>query len=78
MHNIRYHRCEQLRNIHEYCLHNKTKLSRSDLTLQRAEILIYKNGLEYLRLKHGLISKLPFRASVCYQIEIFPKVSVQV
>ena len=32
------------------------------------------SGLEFWRLKHGLISKLLFGASACYQIEIFPKV----
>ena len=34
---------------------------------QSARILIRRSGLEYWKLTHGLISKLPFRASVCYQ-----------
>ena len=38
-------------------------------------VLSHRIGLEYRRLKHGLIFKLPFRASVCYQIKTFPKCS---
>ena len=71
------HYSTQLNSIQAQQQQNMANINKNaygkDLTLQRAKILICRSGLEYWRLKHELISKLSFRASICYQIEIFPK-----
>ena len=48
----------------------------TDICQKRFGMTLHWSGLELKEAKHGLIIKLSFKASVCDQIEIFPRMKV--